>query len=84
MRVLLNINGYFNIDFFYLNGKQVGEHKDQDILQGILDNLQMGEYVIGFESRQVFDINDMLTPLYSFELTITEDVEYNFEEEGVK
>jgi len=80
MQVQVNINGYFDIDFFYLNGKQVGVHKDEDILQGILDNLQMGEYVIGFESKKVFDINDLLTPLYSFELGVTDEVEYDFEE----
>ena len=79
MQVQLKVDGYFNIDFFYLNGKQVGIHKDEDILQGVLDNLQMGEYVIGFETNKVFDINDLSIPLYSFELNVTDDVEYDFD-----
>ena len=80
MQIQLNINGYFDINFFYLNGNKVGEHKDKDILQGILDNLQMNEYVIGIGSHNVYDINDLTKPLYTFELSATDSVEYDFEE----
>ena len=81
MNIQLNINGYFSIEFYYLNNSKVGEHKDEDILQGILDNLQQGEYIIGMGSRNVFDINDLLTPIYKFELETTDSVEYDFEED---
>lgn len=78
----LNINGSFEIEFYYLNGQLVGNQKDEDILQGIMDNLRQGEYVIGMFGRKVFDINDLGTPLYTFEIFATDAVDYNFETEN--
>jgi len=46
---------------------------------GILDNLQQGEYIIGIKSRTIFDINDLLTSLYSFVMEATNNTKYNFD-----
>jgi hypothetical protein len=46
---------------------------------GILDNLQQGKYIIGIKSRTIFNINDLLTPLYSFVMEATNNTKYNFD-----
>ena len=80
MKIELNINGYFDMTIFYLNGKVVGDHKDQDILQGILDNLQQGEYLISLNDKTIKDINNLSETLYTFELDATDALEYEFSE----
>jgi hypothetical protein len=62
--------GPLKLTFFYLNGKQVGEHKDKDILEGIEDNLMQGEYILDYETKKVVDINNTTKPLYSYEVVI--------------
>jgi len=79
IQVELSVNGYFEMNIFYLDGKQVGEHKDQDILQGILDNLQQGEYIIGMAKGHIYDLNDFGEPIYTFEIEATNNVEYEFD-----
>ena len=81
MNILLNISGYFDLVIYYSNGNIVGQHKDQDILEGILDNLQQGEYLISMHNKTISDINDLQTVLYTFEIEPTDSVEYTFEEE---
>jgi hypothetical protein len=38
-----------------------------------------GEYIIGIKSRTIFNINDLLTPLYSFVMEATNNTKYNFD-----
>jgi hypothetical protein len=84
MAIKLFVNGYFDVTFFYLNGKQVGEHKDKDIEQGILDNLEQGEYIISLAKREVYDINAIGEVLYTFEIDPTDAMEYQWDEkEGI-
>jgi len=79
MNIQVNIQGYFEIDFYNIfTGELIQE---DDIKQGILDNLQQGEYVIGFDSGKVFDINDFQNPVYTFKLHVTDSAEYDFEKE---
>ena len=73
------IDGLLEMNIFYPNGQQVGINKDKDILKGILDNLQQGEYVIGINTLNIYDINDFSTPVYTFTLNATDYVEYMFE-----
>ena len=80
MDIEIGINGFFEMNVFYLSGKQVGEHKDEDIKQGILDSLQQGEYVIGMATRSIYDINDLEEVLYTFELEATNALAYEFDE----
>ena len=79
MAIELHIDGLFEIIIFYLDGKQVGQCKDVDIEKGILDNLQQGEYVIGLNSKNIFDINDLENPIYTFELETTDSMDYMFD-----
>lgn len=77
MSIELSINGLFDMSFYNPhNGKEVEEWVEQ----GILDNLQQGEYVIGINTKTVVDINDMQTVLYTFELEATDAVDYEFDE----
>lgn len=55
------------------------EIQEEDIVQGIVDNLQQGEYIIGISSMNVYDINNLDNPIYKFSLDATENVEYNFD-----
>jgi len=71
----LSINGYFRMIIFNMNGSRV----EADIEQGILDNLQQGEYMIGIDSKNIFDINDLYTPLYNFTLEATINTNYEFD-----
>lgn len=73
----LNVQGYFDFTVCILNTEIP---VDNDIAQGVLDNLQQGEYVIGIRSRTISDINELQTPLYSFVIEATNNVEYEFDE----
>ena len=78
MAVELRIDGYFEMTFYNVHtGEAIVE---KDIEQGILDNLQQGEYVIGIDSKEIHDINDLHTPLYRFELVVQDSTEYDFNE----
>ena len=77
MTLELNIQGYFDFTVCILNTEIP---VDDDIAQGVLDNLQQGEYVIGMRSRTISDINDLQNPLYSFVIEATDNVEYEFDE----
>ena len=79
MKIQVNINGFFDMTFQNVfTGEDITE---EDINQGILDNLQQGEYTIGFDSGNVYDINDLTQPVYKFTLSVTDAVEYDFDEE---
>ena len=75
--IALNIKGYFDMTILNFHTK---EKVEKDIEQGVLDNLQQGEYVIGINTKTIVDINDLETPLYSFELDPDANVEYDFDE----
>lgn len=76
MAIELNINGYFDMNICLL-GTEIPV--DNETEQGILDNLQQGEYVISIRTRTISDINNLSTPLYSFviESTVSSEYEYN-------
>jgi hypothetical protein len=52
---------------------------DRETEKGVLDDLQMGEYVINMSAMTIDSIQD-LNPVYSFIIANTEGVEYEFEE----
>jgi len=78
--IKVNLQGDFALNVFYLDGKQVGEHKDKDILKGILDNLEQGEYLLGITTGKIYDINDMQNNPYTFTLESSGSSEYEFDE----
>lgn len=77
MAVELRIDGYYEMSFHNIH---TGEEVDQETEKGILDNLQQGEYFIGLDSKNVFDINDLKNPVYKFSLEGTDAIEYDFDE----
>ena len=78
MEIEFYVNGYFNMTFQNVHTGETIQEKD--IVLGIMDNLQQGEYLIGMESRTVSSIDDLLTPLYKFNIEPTDSVNYEFEE----
>ena len=70
----LNIQGYFTMNITDMFGNQV----EEDIEQGILDNLQQGEYVIGIGTQTIMDINEF-NPIYKFTLNAQDSAEYDFD-----
>ena len=77
MKLELNVQGYFDFTICILDTEIPVEN---EIALGVLDNLQQGEYMICIRSRTIFDINDLLTPIYSFVMEATNNTEYNFNE----
>ena len=77
MAIELEINGYFDLTILNL---YVETEVEKDIELGILDNLQQGEYVLSINKKEIFNINDMTTPIYKFLLEPTINLEYSFEE----
>ena len=77
MAIELNINGYFDLTIYNFH---TGEEVDKETEQGVLDNLQQGEYLMGLESKTISDINDLSNPIYKIEITPTDAVSYEFEE----
>ncbi len=76
MAIELNINGYFDMTIYnYHTDTEV----EEDIEQGILNNLQQGEYVISYNKKLIFEINDLNKPLYKFSLDVTDAVNYDYE-----
>ena len=76
MKLELNIQGYFDFTICILNTEIPIEN---EIALGVLDKLQQGEYIIGITSRTIFDINDLLTSLYSLVMEATNNTKYNFD-----
>ena len=77
MAVEFQINGFYEMSFHNIH---TGEEVDQETEQGILDNLQQGEYVISMNDKNVLDINDLQNPVYKFELDPTDAINYEFDE----
>lgn len=77
MAVELQINGYLHLTFMNVH---TGEDVEEDIEQGILDNLQQGEYLISLANKTVLDINDLQNPIYKFDIDTTDALEYEFDE----
>ena len=77
MAIQLNVNGYFKLTIC-LVGTEIPVENETE--QGVLDNLQQGEYIIGIRDKEIADINDLLTPLYSFVIESTDSSEYDFDE----
>ena len=77
MAIELHINGYYEMQVFNLH---TGERLPEDLELGVLDNLQQGEYFIGINSKTIVSIDDLMTPLYKFDLEATTAVEYKFDE----
>jgi len=77
MAIEFSINGLFDMTIY---NYQTETEVEQDIEQGILDNLQQGEYVISIDKKLIFDINDLQKPLYKFSLDVTDAVDYEFDE----
>jgi hypothetical protein len=77
MTLELNINGYFDFTVCSLGTETP---VDNETAQGVLDNLQQGEYLIGMRSRTISDISDLQNPIYSFVLEATSNTEYEFDE----
>jgi hypothetical protein len=72
----LHINASLALALFK-DGKEVSDPKEK---KQVLQNLQNGEFVIGLASRSVYDLEDLLTPIYTFEFDVI-DGEYEFEDE---
>lgn len=82
MSINLVVAGSYEISVC-LSGTDIPVEKD--IEKGVLDDLQMGEYVLNMSNRTIDSIQN-LNPVYSFVIVDTEGVEYEFEEveeEGV-
>ena len=77
MAIEFSINGLFDMTIYNYHTETEVE---QDIEQGILDNLQQGEYIISIDRKLIFDINDLQKPLYKFSLDATDTVDYEFDE----
>jgi len=72
----LDVNGSFIMSITDMLGQSV----EEDIEQGILDNLEQGEYIISFDSKTIMDINNLFEAIYKFTLEIKDYTEYNFSE----
>ena len=76
MAINLVIAGSYEITIMNLGTFQGVE---KDIEQGILYGLQTGDYVLNMTAKTIDNIKD-LKPVYSFIVSNTENVEYEFEE----
>jgi len=74
----VNVNGFFDIKFYYLNSQEVKDNKEK---KEILQKLQNCDYVIGFENKTVMSLNNLSKVLYTISLHPTNSVEYDFDEE---
>lgn len=73
---IIIINGYFDLTFFKISGREVMDDKE---VEEIITKLQNREYLLGMESRTIKSIDDLDTVLYTFKKTPTTDVNYDFE-----
>ena len=77
MTLELNINGYLDFTVCSLDTETP---VDNETAQGVLDNLQQGEYLIDMRTRTISDVNDLQSPIYSFVLEETSNTKYEFDE----
>ena len=78
VNIQVNINGFFDIKFYYLNSQEVKDSREK---REILMKLHNSDYVIGFESKTVMSLNNLGKVLYTISLHPTDSVEYEFDEE---
>lgn len=71
----LSINGYFHMTIQTLDGFHVSD----GVAQEVLEHLKSGQYVIGIESRDIRNLDNLQEPLYRFSLMATDSSEYDFE-----
>lgn len=75
MAIEFSVNGFFHMIIYnYYTEIEV----EQDIEQNVLDNLQQGKHVISIDKKLIFDIDDLESPLYKFDLDIANEVSYEF------
>lgn len=77
MAIEFSTVGLFKMKIYNLHTGE--EIQNGDFEQGILDNLQQGEYVISKHDEVILDINDLETPLYRFSLHNTDASDYSFD-----
>jgi len=78
VNIQVNITGFFDIKFYYLNSQEVKDSREK---REILMKLHNSEYLIGFESKTVTSLNNLGKVLYTISLHPTDSVEYEFDEE---
>jgi len=78
VNIQVNISGFFDIKFYYLNSQEVKDSREK---REILMKLHNSDYVIGFESKTVMSLNNLGKVLYTISLHPTDSVEYEFDEE---
>ena len=77
MAIEMRIDGFFNMEIFIFGTtKEVTE----DVEKSILKKIEVGTFLVGMESRTISDINDLSTPLYSFNIEPQDSAEYDFDE----
>jgi hypothetical protein len=78
VNIQVNISGFFDIKFYYLNSQEVKDAKEK---REILMKLHNSDYVIGFETKTVMSLINLGKVLYTISLHPTDSVEYEFDEE---
>tara|TARA_R110000787_G_scaffold214353_3_gene323601 strand:- start:1064 stop:1324 length:261 start_codon:yes stop_codon:yes gene_type:complete len=78
VNIQVNVSGFFDIKFYYLNSQEVKDSREK---REILMKLHNSDYVIGFESKTVMSLNNLGKVLYTISLHPTDSVEYEFDEE---
>ena len=77
MEVLLNgAISLFILDI--VSGKPLNETKSgREIEEGVFDDIELGNYIIGLRDRTICSIDDLETVLYKFDFEVV-DMEYDF------
>jgi len=75
-RPIMHINGYFDLTFFKISGREIMDDKE---IEEITTSLKNGDYLIGMETKTIKSLDDLDTVLYTFKITPTIDLRYEYE-----
>lgn len=77
MALELSINGSYDITIVEIKTKiEVSKNKEVEILR----KLQSGEMIISMNNRTIAELENLQNPIYSFEMDVNDETEYEFDE----
>ena len=79
MAVELNVNGFFEVNFYEIDEFGMGEEVSEETEKIILENLKNGSYLFSMNNKTVVSLDDLQTVLYGVSLDATDALNYEWD-----
>jgi hypothetical protein len=72
----MKVEGVFGVKFLGSNGRELDAQEQRLVYSG----LKGGDFVASMNSKKIYDLSDLTSHIYKFEIVLSEDVEYEWDE----